>query len=104
MAWYGFGRMLIEGLRTDSLMIGNTLRISQLVGLVTFIVGVILTVVFLKREKKRFVKSLDAAVAPAKCECEGECECQESAQVDETNSESEETAENSGEDSDDKDN
>lgn len=31
VAWYGFGRMLIEGLRTDSLMLFNTgLRVSQL--------------------------------------------------------------------------
>jgi phosphatidylglycerol:prolipoprotein diacylglycerol transferase len=30
VAWYGFGRMLIEGLRTDSLMLFNTgLRVSQ---------------------------------------------------------------------------
>ena len=36
LAWYGFGRMLIEGLRTDSLMVGP-FRISQLVGLLCFI-------------------------------------------------------------------
>lgn len=36
LAWYGFGRMLIEGLRTDSLMIGP-FRISQLVGLLCFL-------------------------------------------------------------------
>lgn len=37
LAWYGFGRMLIEGLRTDSLMVGP-FRISQLVGLLCFVV------------------------------------------------------------------
>ena len=32
LGWYGLGRMFIEGLRTDSLYLGNTnLRISQLV-------------------------------------------------------------------------
>ncbi len=37
---YGFGRSLIEGLRTDSLMIGHTgIRVSQLVGISCFIVG-----------------------------------------------------------------
>ena len=36
LAWYGFGRMLIEGLRTDSLMVGP-FRISQLVGLACFV-------------------------------------------------------------------
>ena len=38
MAWYGFGRMFIEGLRTDSLMLGP-FRISQLIGFLCFIVG-----------------------------------------------------------------
>lgn len=37
LAWYGFGRMFIEGLRTDSLYIGS-FRISQVVGLVCFVV------------------------------------------------------------------
>jgi len=33
VAWYGFGRMLIEGLRTDSLYLFNTgLRVSQVLG------------------------------------------------------------------------
>ena len=40
--WYGFGRMLIEGFRTDSLYVpGTTIRISQLLGLVCFVVSVI---------------------------------------------------------------
>ncbi len=37
LAWYGFGRMFIEGLRTDSLYIGS-IRVSQLVGLLCFVV------------------------------------------------------------------
>lgn len=37
LAWYGFGRMFIEGLRTDSLYVGSV-RISQLVGFLCFIV------------------------------------------------------------------
>ncbi len=36
--WYGFGRMFIEGLRTDSLYVGP-LRISQVVGAVCFLAG-----------------------------------------------------------------
>jgi phosphatidylglycerol:prolipoprotein diacylglycerol transferase len=45
--WYGFGRMFIEGLRTDSLFIpGTSLRISQCIGLVCFVVGGILLVTF----------------------------------------------------------
>ncbi len=38
-AWYGFGRMFIEGLRTDSLYIpgSDTMRVSQLIGFFTFV-------------------------------------------------------------------
>ena len=35
LAWYGFGRMFIEGLRTDSLYVG-VFRISQVVGFLCF--------------------------------------------------------------------
>lgn len=39
LAWYGFGRFFIEGLRTDSLYIpGTEIRISQLVGILCFVV------------------------------------------------------------------
>lgn len=38
---YGFARMLIEGFRTDSLMLGQ-IRISQLLSLAVVIVGVVL--------------------------------------------------------------
>ena len=39
LAWYGFGRMFIEALRTDSLYIpGTAIRISQLVGFLCFVV------------------------------------------------------------------
>ncbi len=48
--WYGFGRMLIESLRTDSLMLGS-LRISQGVGFVSLILGIVLTIVFVRKNK-----------------------------------------------------
>ncbi len=44
MGWYGLGRFFIEGIRTDSLMIG-TLRISQLVAAICVIVSVVLLIV-----------------------------------------------------------
>ena len=45
-AWYGAGRAVIEGLRTDSLMIpGTSLRASQVLALVLVIAAVILWVV-----------------------------------------------------------
>jgi phosphatidylglycerol:prolipoprotein diacylglycerol transferase len=39
ITWYGFGRMFIEGLRTDSLYVG-VFRISQVVGFLCFVIGV----------------------------------------------------------------
>lgn len=38
--WYGLGRLYIEGLRTDSLYLGN-IRVSQLVSLILISIGVI---------------------------------------------------------------
>lgn len=48
--WYGFGRMLIEGLRTDSLMFMG-LRISQIIGLASLLAGIILYTVLKNRRK-----------------------------------------------------
>lgn len=52
LAWYGFGRMFIEGLRTDSLYIGS-FRISQVVGLLCFVVCSALMGYFLWRLKQQ---------------------------------------------------
>lgn len=41
LTWYGLGRCLIEGLRGDSLYLGN-IRVSQLLALLCFAVGVIM--------------------------------------------------------------
>ncbi|WP_409022177.1 prolipoprotein diacylglyceryl transferase [Dellaglioa sp. P0083] len=37
LTWYSFGRFFIEGMRTDSLMLFSTIRVSQLLSLVIFI-------------------------------------------------------------------
>ena len=50
-AWYGFGRMFIEGLRTDSLYVGP-FRISQLVGAFCFLAGTALIVAGMILAKK----------------------------------------------------
>lgn len=48
--WYGFGRMFIEGFRTDSLYVpGTTIRISQLLGLLCVLVGGAMLAYFLLR-------------------------------------------------------
>ncbi len=51
VTWYGFGRMWIEGLRTDSLMVGP-FRISQLVGLACFLAGSVFLTIFLLKARK----------------------------------------------------
>lgn len=51
MIWYGFGRGIIEGLRTDSLYFGF-IRVSQLLGFITSVVGLIILFIMLKKEKK----------------------------------------------------
>ncbi len=48
MIWYGFGRMLIEGLRTDSLYLGP-FRVSQLLSGCLVVLGIIIIV---KNRKK----------------------------------------------------
>lgn len=46
--WYGLGRAVIEGLRTDSLWLGGV-RISQLVGAVCFVVCAVLMIIGYRR-------------------------------------------------------
>lgn len=51
--WYGVGRFVIEGLRTDSLYLGN-LRVSQLVSLILVIIGVIgIIITYIKKGNKK---------------------------------------------------
>ncbi len=66
--WYGFGRMFIEQLRTDSLYVGP-FRISQVVGFLSFFFGMILLIVFLFRAEKK-ERALEAAAAESEPEAE----------------------------------
>ena len=50
-AWYGIGRMIIEGLRTDSLYAGSA-RVSQVVAAVTSVAAVVIMIVLHIRTKK----------------------------------------------------
>ena len=52
ITWYGMGRMMIEGLRTDSLMVGS-FRISQVVAFLCFVIGTILLIALAIRAKKQ---------------------------------------------------
>lgn len=58
-AWYGFERMFVEGLRTDSLILFANIRISQVVAAVTFVTAVVLIIVFrIKSKRGKRVKPL----------------------------------------------
>ena len=61
MVWYGFERMIVEGLRTDSLymtfsIFGYTPRVSQVLSACIFVTGIVLLIIF---RKKRNVKNGD---------------------------------------------
>ena len=49
--WYGIGRFLIEGLRTDSLYLGS-IRISQIVSIILIIVGIIGIIINISKRKE----------------------------------------------------
>lgn len=51
MTWYGAERFFVEGLRTDSLMLGS-IRVSQLLSAILVIVSVIMQIVMLSRRKR----------------------------------------------------
>ncbi|MBK3495991.1 prolipoprotein diacylglyceryl transferase [Viridibacillus sp. YIM B01967] len=55
--WYSFGRFFVEGLRTDSLLIGD-LRMAQIVSLVGLVIGVVLFI-YRKMKVTPVVKYLD---------------------------------------------
>lgn len=58
MVWYGFERMIVEGLRTDSLymhfsIFGYTPRVSQVLSFAIMILGIILLIIFGLRNKNK---------------------------------------------------
>lgn len=55
LVWYGFERMFVEGLRTDSLylpfqLFGTDIRVSQVLSFAIFVAGIILLIINRKRE------------------------------------------------------
>ncbi len=52
LIWYGVGRFFIEGLRTDSLMFFS-FRISQLVALACVALGIVMSVLLLRKKMKK---------------------------------------------------
>lgn len=48
MMWYGVGRFFIEGLRTDSLMLGG-FKVAQLVSIALFVIGLLMTMIISRK-------------------------------------------------------
>ncbi|MCG7313460.1 prolipoprotein diacylglyceryl transferase [Priestia flexa] len=55
--WYSIGRYFIEGMRTDSLMLTDTLRIAQVISLVLIAVAVILIAIRRKTNKETYLET-----------------------------------------------
>lgn len=85
LVWYGAERAIVEGLRTDSLLLPNTtLRVSQLLSILICALGVTLLVVFYKKKYDIIaVYSATANIQPAvaKAEAKAEPEAEEKPQV-----------------------
>lgn len=65
LVWYGAGRAVIEGLRTDSLYIGQTdIRVSQVVAVVSCITGLVLLVLCLRRGVRTLTRLVDPHADP----------------------------------------
>lgn len=62
VAWYGFERMIVEGLRTDSLILFWNIRISQFIAGVTFVIAIVLLIVLLYLNKKKSFTTQAVAV------------------------------------------
>lgn len=59
LIWYGIGRLFIEGLRSDSLYLGD-FRISQIVSIIIIILGLIIRL-YIKRKPKISNKVVDTS-------------------------------------------
>ena len=62
IAWYGLGRMLIEGLRTDSLMLGS-IRVSQLLAALLLVAATALMIFVHVRKKRTAEEKFDSIFA-----------------------------------------
>ena len=54
LIWYSIGRYMIEGLRTDSLMLTESIRMAQFISIVTIII-VLIVAIYRRAKKKNYV-------------------------------------------------
>ncbi|MBE6984451.1 MAG: prolipoprotein diacylglyceryl transferase [Ruminococcaceae bacterium] len=85
LVWYGLGRFYIEGLRTDSLMLGS-FRISQLLAGVTCLLALAILIYMLMIKRPTGERMLVNRVAAKAAEIEQENESEEAEPVEQTDS------------------
>ncbi len=102
LAWYGFGRMLIESLRTDSLYLGggdHGIRVSQLVGFLCFAVCTTVIIWMLIRVHRQKKAGVYVPVFAAEQLSEGlEVSAADTAETETTRTDKFETTEHENED------
>lgn len=57
LIWYGTGRLFIEGLRSDSLYLGDV-RISQVVSIIIILIGILIRIISKRLEKKSIYNTI----------------------------------------------
>ena len=92
ITWYGLGRTFIELLRTDSLTTGGSIRISSLIGLLCFLIGGALLIVFLIKNKGNRAYTPVCAEGVTAETVEESVETSESSETEETEENTEEEA------------
>ena len=73
---YGLGRFIVEGLRSDSLMIGNTgIKVSQALALVCFVTAVVLLVInYVRCAKRGWPAAVMGDAAGTEVKISGKCD------------------------------
>ena len=99
LIWYGFGRMLIEGLRSDSLwLVQDVIRISQLLSAILCAVGIVLYLLNAARLKKGLAPLVGKPLPVTAGETEsGEAEAEAPAEEQDPEPETEKDAEQTSE-------
>ena len=93
IGWYGLGRMFIEGLRTDSLYVGNTnLRVSQLLAVICLL-GAVILLIYNKIFKEHDPEDLHINKVKAAEAAEQVEDAEESVEAEEVSEETAESAE-----------
>lgn len=71
LIWYSVGRFFIEGLRTDSLMLADTLRVAQMMSIVLIVIGIVLVVIQRLSKKAMYYRQASVLIWPGRAPYKG---------------------------------